>query len=756
MSEILEQVSGREDGLKAEDAGLEDLFDAISRYNPGFDRGLIARAYSFSASQHQGRFRKSGEDFIQHPLGTARICADLRLDSVTIAAALLHDVVEDTPTTITNIRKMFGDEVAALVDGLTKLQKVSLKSEEEEQADNLRKMIIAMAKDIRVILIKLADRTHNMRTICFLDKQKQILKAKETLEIYAPLAHRLGIYSIKWELEDLAFAALHPRKYSELQQMVAQRRTDREQYIDAAAEYLNKELKKVGIEAQIEGRAKHFYSIYTKMVRRGKEFNEIYDLTAMRVLVDSVKDCYGALGIIHSLWKPMPGRFKDYVAMPKFNMYRSLHTTVIGPQGKPLEIQIRTHKMHQTAEYGISAHWLYKEKEHKEKSKKAADELATDKLTWLRQMMEWQSETEDPKEFMKTLRIDLYEEEVFVFTPKGEVISLASGSTPVDFAYAVHTDVGHHCVGAKVNGNIVPLQHSLQSGDFVEVLTSKSSQGPSRDWLNFVKTSKARNKIRQWFKKERRQDSEHIGREMLQEAMRRKGLASQKIVSSQAFTEMTRSMGFLKAEDLYVSIGTGKTSPLQVINRIAKHLEGTGEIPAVVGRTTAIPPRQRSTVAPPKELGVSVDGIADVGARLAKCCKPLPGDKIVGYVSLGKGVSIHRKDCPNATALINRSSERFIKVEWKGASEKAFRAEFQVEAMDRSHLLEDISRTLSESGINIISAQCNTTSDHMVEDRFVVEVGDAKLLDTVLENIKSIDTVFDAYRITPGRETERQ
>ncbi|MEK7817394.1 MAG: TGS domain-containing protein, partial [Actinomycetota bacterium] len=475
-----------------------------------------------------------------------------------------------------------------------------------------------------------------------------------------------------------------------------------------------------------------------------------------RVLVDSVKDCYGTLGIIHSLWKPMPGRFKDYVAMPKFNMYRSLHTTVIGPQGKPLEIQIRTHKMHQTAEYGISAHWLYKEKEHKDKSKKAADELATDKLTWLRQMMEWQSETEDPKEFMKTLRIDLYEEEVFVFTPKGEVISLASGATPVDFAYAVHTDVGHHCVGAKVNGNIVPLQHSLQSGDFVEVLTSKSSQGPSRDWLNFVKTSKARNKIRQWFKKERRQDSEHIGREMLQEAMRRKGLASQKIVSSRAFTEMTRSMGFLKAEDLYVSIGTGKTSPLQVINRIAKHLEGTGEIPEVVGRTTAIPPRQRSTVAPPKELGVSVDGIADVGARLAKCCKPLPGDKIVGYISLGKGVSIHRKDCPNATALINSSSERFIKVEWKGTSEKAFRAEFQVEAMDRSHLLEDISRTLSDSGINIISAQCNTTPDHIVENRFVVEVGDAKLLDTVLENIKSIDTVFDAYRITPGRETERQ
>ncbi|MFA5810094.1 MAG: RelA/SpoT family protein, partial [Thermoleophilia bacterium] len=457
MFKILEQVAKREGDLGSEEAALQDLFKAISEYNPDFNRDLITRAFQYSRSQHEGRFRKSGEDFIYHPLGTARICADLKLDSVTIAAALLHDVVEDTPTTVDTIRKMFGDEVAELVDGLTKLQKVSLKSEEEEQADNLRKMIIAMARDIRVILIKLADRTHNMRTICYMDKQKQLQKAKETLEIYAPLAHRLGIYSIKWELEDLAFGALHPRKYSELQQMVAQRRADRETYVAQVAEYLKVELGNVGIEALIEGRAKHFYSIYTKMVKRGKEFNEIYDLTAMRVLVETVKDCYGALGIIHSLWKPMPGRFKDYIAMPKFNMYRSLHTTVIGPQGKPLEIQIRTSKMHQTAEYGIAAHWLYKEQAQSKKSK----EQDADKLAWLRQMMEWQSETEDPKEFMKTLRIDLFEEEVYVFTPKGEVISLAAGSTPVDFAYAVHTDVGHHCVGAKVDGRIIPLQHTL-------------------------------------------------------------------------------------------------------------------------------------------------------------------------------------------------------------------------------------------------------------------------------------------------------
>ena len=748
MFKILEQVAKREGDLGSEEAALQDLFKAISEYNPDFNRDLITRAFQYSRSQHEGRFRKSGEDFIYHPLGTARICADLKLDSVTIAAALLHDVVEDTPTTVDTIRKMFGDEVAELVDGLTKLQKVSLKSEEEEQADNLRKMIIAMARDIRVILIKLADRTHNMRTICYMDKQKQLQKAKETLEIYAPLAHRLGIYSIKWELEDLAFGALHPRKYSELQQMVAQRRADRETYVAQVAEYLKVELGNVGIEALIEGRAKHFYSIYTKMVKRGKEFNEIYDLTAMRVLVETVKDCYGALGIIHSLWKPMPGRFKDYIAMPKFNMYRSLHTTVIGPQGKPLEIQIRTSKMHQTAEYGIAAHWLYKEQAQSKKSK----EQDADKLAWLRQMMEWQSETEDPKEFMKTLRIDLFEEEVYVFTPKGEVISLAAGSTPVDFAYAVHTDVGHHCVGAKVDGRIIPLQHTLHSGDFIEILTSKSSQGPSRDWLTYVKTSRARNKIRQWFKKERRQDSEHIGREMLQEALRRKGLASQKIVASPAFTELTRAMGFLKAEDLYVSLGTGKTSPQQVLTKITQGLEGTGDLSSVVTKSTAIPARERATTATPGKLGISVDGITDVGIRLAKCCKPLPGDKIVGYISLGKGVSIHRKDCPNARALEHRANERFIQVAWKGASENAFRAEFQVEAMDRSHLLEDISRTLSESGINIVSAQCSTSTDRMVRDKFVVEIGDAKLLDTVLESIKGIDTVYDAYRITPGME----
>ncbi len=464
---------------------LDDLFRQIVRYNPSFDRDLVQRAFAVAVSQHRNQFRASGEDYILHPLGTATICADLRLDSATIAAALLHDVVEDTAVGIESIRAEFGDEVALLVDGVTKLTQMSFKSIEEEQAENFRKMIIAMAKDIRVILIKLADRLHNMRTLCYLGKEKQIQKAKETLEIYAPLAHRLGIESVRWELEDLAFATLHPRKYAEIQQMVAQRRADREEYLDEARLYLKRELQKVKIDAEISGRAKHFYSIYDKMTRKGKEFNEIYDLTAMRVLVGSVKDCYGALGIIHSLWKPLPGRFKDYIAMPKFNMYQSLHTTVIGPQGKPLEIQIRTNDMHETAEYGVAAHWVYKEKTREN----GGPEAQLDKFQWLRQMMEWQSETKDAGEFMESLRIDLFQEEVYVFTPRGAVKSLPAGSTPIDFAYAIHTDVGHHCVGAKVNGRIVPLTYRLQSGDIVEVLTNKSAPGPSRDWLNFVQSS---------------------------------------------------------------------------------------------------------------------------------------------------------------------------------------------------------------------------------------------------------------------------
>ena len=616
---------------------------------------------------------------------------------------------------------------------------MSFDSQEEEQAENFRKMIVAMSTDIRVILIKLADRLHNMRTLCYLGKQKQIQKSKETLEIYAPLAHRLGIYSVKWQLEDLAFAALHPRKYAEIERMVSQRRADREDYVDDAAAELQAELEKVGIRSEIIGRAKHFHSIYVKMSRRGKEFNEIFDLTGLRVLVESVKDCYGAIGVIHAVWKPLPGRFKDYIAMPKFNLYQSLHTTVIGPQGKPLEIQIRTFDMHQTAEFGIAAHWLYKEKGDKES--------ASDKLAWLRQMMEWQSETGDPREFMDTLRIDLFEDEVFVFTPKGDVKSLAAGSTPIDFAFAVHTDVGSHTVGAKVNGRIVPLHTKLHSGDIVEIITSKSSRGPSRDWLGIVATPRARQKIRQHFRREQREDSEHSGRDLLQETLRRQGLPAQKLLSSRSFTHLVKELGYQKADDLYVALGSGRVPVRTVVNKAMK-LAGSEKV--AVPEIEMLPRRPVAgtpVTAASSEYGISVEGMRDIVVRMAKCCKPIPGDEIVGYISLGKGVTIHREECKNARALMSRNRERFTKVDWEGLGAHSFRVEVQVEALDRNHLLEDLARTLSDSGANIVGAAVHTLSDGVVRDRFTLEIGDIRQLANILANIKAIGTVYDAYRV---------
>ena len=721
---------------------LDELFRQIVRYNPGFDREMISRAFQVAVTRHRNQFRASGEDYIQHPLGTAAICADLRLDSATISAALLHDVVEDTDVTVDFIREQFGDEVALLVDGVTKLTKMTFSSVEEEQAENFRKMIIAMAKDIRVILIKLADRLHNMRTLCYLGKEKQIQKAKETLDIYAPLAHRLGIESVRWELEDLAFATLHPRKYAEIQQMVSQRRADREEYLEEARVYLKRELEKVKIDAEITGRAKHFYSIYDKMTRKGKEFNEIYDLTGLRVLVHSVKDVYGTLGIIHSLWKPLPGRFKDYVAMPKFNMYQSLHTTVIGPQGKPLEIQIRTFEMHETAEYGIAAHWLYKEKKRDGGSSGESDEFQ-----WLRQMMEWQSETKDPSEFMESLRIDLFGDEVYVFTPKGAVKSLPNGSTPIDFAYAIHTDVGHHCVGAKVNGRIVPLTYKLQSGDIVEVLTSKVTNGPSRDWINIVQSSSARNKIRRWFTRERREDSEHLGKEALLTLFRKHGLPAQKLMGSDTLNDVIKEMGFQKRDDFFVSIGAGKTNAQQVLTKV---LQRTKPAEAIEAKPATVPHKRRTSKEPTsRDLGIYIEGIEDVAIRLPSCCRPVPGDDVVGYISLGRGVTIHRRDCPNLRSL-SRNVERFIDVRWDRESGAAFRVEIQIEAHDRSRLLEDISRTFSEAGVSIISARIRTTEDSVVKDRFVFEVPKIEELETILQRIRQIDTVYDAYRVTPN------
>ena len=724
---------------------LDELFRKIEKYNPAFDRDLITRAFAVASSQHRTQLRASGEAYINHPVGTASICADLGLDSATLAAALLHDVVEDTGMSIEAVRDQFGDEVALLVDGVTKLSQMSFRTVEEEQAENIRKMIIAMAKDIRVILIKLADRLHNMRTLGYLGKEKQIQKAKETLEVYAPLAHRLGIESVRWELEDLAFATLHPRKYAEVQRMVAQRRADRERDMEEARAILSQELAAVSIEAEISGRAKHFYSIYDKMVSKGKEFNEIFDLTALRVLVDSVKDCYAALGIIHSLWKPLPGRFKDYVAMPKFNMYQSLHTTVIGPQGKPLEIQIRTYDMHEIAQYGIAAHWMYKEKVRRGGQRGDAQ---LEKLQWLRQIMDWQSETKDAGEFMESLRFDLFHDEVYVFTPKGEVKSLPAGSTPVDFAYAIHTDVGHRCIGAKVDGRIVPLTYRLQSGDIVEILTSKTPQGPSRDWLQFVESSAARNKIRQWFKRERREDAEHLGREALLEAFRKQGLPAQRLIGSDLLAEVMRETSHAKKEDFFIAVGSGKISPQHVVMRIIQSLNREGEAATAVLSVPGAVPRDTKTGLSSIHLGIHVDGIEDVAVRLPQCCRPVPGDDVVGYISLGRGITVHRRDCPNVKAL-EKNPERFTAVHWDTQTKAPLRVEIQVEAYDRSHLLEDISRTLSESGVSIIAAQVFTARNNMVKDRFVFDVPEIDYLETVLQRIRRIDTVYDAYRVTP-------
>jgi GTP pyrophosphokinase len=578
-----------------------------------------------------------------------------------------------------------------------------------------------------------------MRTLGALPKQKQMAKSHETLEIYAPLAHRLGIHAIKWELEDLAFATLHPRKYAEIKQLVAQQRDERESYVTDAGQFLSEELEQVGIEAQISGRAKHFYSIYTKMAKKGREFNEIFDLTAMRVIVGSVKDCYGAIGVIHSLWKPLPGRFKDFVAMPKANMYQALHTTVIGPEGKPLEIQIRTEEMHKLAEYGIAAHVAYKEG--------SGGDPKREKMTWLRQLVEAEGE-QDPAEFLESLKVDLFEDEVFVFTPKGEVKNLSAGSTPLDFAYAIHTDVGHRTVGAKVNGSIVPLHYQLRSGDIVEVLTAKQNRGPSRDWLKLVRTSRARNKIRAFFKEERREDAERKGREGLDEALRQRGIPMQKVAGSALLADVFREMGYRKATDFYIALGQGKVSTKTAANKLMQRLkagEAVEERPAALSDGRDEDRARRTKDA--STYGIAVKGADNVAVRLAKCCRPVPGDQIAGYVSLGRGITIHRTDCKNVRAL-KKAPERFVEVGWEGENESSYRVELQIDAYDRTRLLEDLSRTFSEAGINIIGASC-TTNHPMVKNKFVVEVGDTEQLKQCITRLRNVESVFDAYRITP-------
>ncbi|MBQ3106932.1 MAG: bifunctional (p)ppGpp synthetase/guanosine-3',5'-bis(diphosphate) 3'-pyrophosphohydrolase [Eggerthellaceae bacterium] len=734
------------------------LDELASAYMPESDRALLEKAFRFASDAHAGQCRKSGEPFVAHPVEVAIILADLRMDAETLCAALLHDTVEDTTTTSEEVAREFSEQVASLVDGVTKITRIEVESLSDEQAATIRKMFVAMSKDIRVVVIKLADRLHNMRTLGALKEDRRIFKSRETLEIYAPIAHRLGISSIKWELEDLSFYYLEPNKYKQVARMVAESRAEREEYLGQVIQTLQAEMKKLGIRARIEGRPKHLYSIYQKMSTKGKGFSEIYDLIAVRIIAQTVKDCYSALGAVHTLWRPMPGRFKDYIAMPKFNMYQSLHTTVIGPTARPLEVQIRTEEMHRTSEYGVAAHWRYKEK-----GGKGGSDAMDQQLAWLRQMVDWQDETQDSREFLKSLKMDLAPTEVFVFTPKGEVMNLRAGSTPVDFAYAIHTEVGNHCVGAKVNGSIVPLTYELQTGDRVEILTQKSAT-PSRDWLNMVKTPSARSKIRSFFSKVSRSDDLQLGRDKLSREMRKHGIGISSAQSMRAIKAVAEHLGYNSSDDMLVNIGTSKESPQHVANRLLKILVDRGtadaEAPGIGASeisTGMLPPMLTSVKRPKKHEahasnGVVVKGINDVLVRLSRCCNPVPGDKILGFVTRGRGVSVHRADCPNAQDLM-KTPERFIEVSWESAAPKgtSYKVEVFIEALDRMNLLRDVTVVLSEMGANVLSCSSVSHRDGMVEMRFLFQVSDIAHIDVIQKKLRAIEGVFDARRMVPGQ-----
>jgi GTP pyrophosphokinase len=717
---------------------LDALLRKVRSYNPKADVRTVQRAYEFAEESHRGQLRKSGDPFIEHPLGVAHILADLGMDTTTLVSALLHDVVEDTDLSLDEVERDFGDEVALIVDGLTKLDRITFRSREQAQAENVRKMIVAMARDIRVLIIKLADRLHNMRTLGSLSRSKQENKAVETLEIYAPLAHRLGIFQIKWELEDLAFATLHPKRFQEIQNLVGKAEHERAEYLSGVVGSVEQQLGKIKIKSEVDGRPKHLYSVYEKMVLRGKEFNEIYDLVGIRVLVDTVKDCYAALGALHSLWKPVPGRFKDYIAMPKFNMYQSLHTTVIGPEGRPLEVQIRTRQMHRTAEVGIAAHWRYKERGKKR------DEAAD--LMWLTQMLDWQKETADPREFMEALKLDLYADRVFAFTPKGDVMDLTLGATPLDFAYAIHTEVGHRCMGAKVNGKLVPLDYKLQTGDAVEVLTTKARDaGPSRDWLQLVATPRARNKIKQWFSRERREDAMETGRDMLQRELRRQGLPLKRLTTEDTMAAVATELKYPTLEALLVAIGEGRVSPQSVATRLTRLISQDEE-----EEVSEVPPARPVHLAPRDGQPVLVRGAPDLWVNLARCCTPVPGDEIVGFVTRGRGVSVHRGDCPNARSLMDSQGDRFIEVTWRAGRGTSFAVAIQIEALDRKKLLGDVATALSEQQINILSASSTVGKDRIAKIQFTFELADINHLAGILKTVKKVDSVFDAYRVVPG------
>jgi GTP pyrophosphokinase len=813
----------------AESALLVPVLQAYLRRHPGSDVSLIVRAAETATVAHAGQMRRSGEPYITHPIAVAGVTADLGLDAQTVAAALLHDAVEDTGVTTEVIERDFGPTVAQIVEGVTKLDRLQFDSKEAQQAATVRKMLVAMANDWRVLIIKLADRLHNMRTLSVMPEWKQRRTAQETMDIYAPLAHRLGIQEVKWQLEDLAFATLHPKRFAEIEQMVASRAPMRNEYVARVLVSVRERLVASGINAEVTGRPKHLWSIYEKMVVRGKEFDDLYDLVGIRVIVEDEKDCWAALGSIHAIWPPVQGRFKDYINSPKFNLYQSLHTTVIGLDGKPIEVQVRTHEMHRRAEYGIAAHWGYKEGavlgdgqgepkgKAKEKAAKAeralrpgrgrgvdgatpsedgrrirgfrstksskagpakrpatmtdaqraeiaardrrAEQIALAKETsstvaeieWMQRIVDFQNETTDPIEFLEALKLDLEQDEVYVFTPKGKVIALPANSTPVDFAYAIHTEVGHRCIGAKVNGRLVPLDTKLSSAETVEIFTSKAATaGPSRDWLQMVASTRARSKIRQWFSKERREDAKELGREELVKELRREGLPVQKLASDNAFAELATAMNYADVDALHTAIGDNRVSARAVAQRLLRDLRG-----GVYEEQLPVTARQQGLVHRPgkgSSVGVYVEGLDDLMVRLSRCCTPVPGDEIVGFVTRGRGVSVHRADCSNAAALAARSRERLIEVEWDHRSSGVFVATIEVVAIDRSSLLTDVTRVVSEHHLNIVGANTQTDPDRISRMRFDVELADPTHLESVLNLIRHLDAVYDAYRILPGKK----
>ncbi|WP_454294680.1 RelA/SpoT family protein [Salana multivorans] len=725
---------------------IEPLIQVVRANHPRVDVLLLERAYRVAESAHEGQLRKSGDPYITHPVAVATILAELGLTPPTLAAALLHDTVEDTSYTLEQLRRDFGDEIAAMVDGVTKLDKVTFG--EAAQAETVRKMVVAMARDIRVLVIKLADRLHNARTWKYVSSSSAEKKARETLEIYAPLAHRLGMNTIKWELEDLSFATLYPKVYDEIVRLVSERAPAREEYLGVVREQVVQDLKAVKIKAVVTGRPKHYYSIYQKMIVRGRDFADIYDLVGVRVLVDSVRDCYAALGALHARWNPVPGRFKDYIAMPKFNMYQSLHTTVIGPGGKPVEIQIRSHEMHRRAEYGVAAHWKYKERPGATAPK--GNTSSGGEMPWLRQLVDWQRETSDPGEFLDSLRYEMAGSEVYVFTPKGDVQALPQGSTPVDFAYAVHTEVGHRTVGAKVNGRLVPLESKLENGDTVEILTSRSPEsGPSRDWLSFVASPRAKNKIRQWFTKERREEAIEAGKTAIAKAMRKQNLPIQRLLTHDTLVALASDMRYPDVSALYAAVGESHVSSANVVQRLVDSLGGEDGTSEDLAEVTT-PGHVGVARARPSNVGVIVAGMGDVWTKLAKCCTPVPGDPIVGFVTRGQGVSVHHADCPNVEAL-RTQEDRFVEVAWAPDAQSVFLVQIQVEALDRARLLSDVTRILSDNHVNILSATVSTSRDRLALSKFVFEMADTSHLGAVLRAVRDIDGVYDVYRVTGVR-----